>query len=52
MFVVEKKSEIIPIRVTPTQAERFRERAAEEGRRVSEWMRELAQREVQPTETA
>ncbi len=42
----EIKSETIQVRVTPRLGAAFRARAAEEGRRVSEWMRELARREV------
>lgn len=43
---VELKTETIQVRVTPRQANAFREKAATEGRRVSEWLRELARREV------
>lgn len=42
----ERKTEVIQVRVSPTQLERFRERAEEDGRRVSEWLRELARREL------
>lgn len=45
-MLLELKSEVIQVRVTPTQATAFRERAAGEGRRVSEWLREVARREV------
>jgi hypothetical protein len=46
-MAVESKTEIIPIRVTPTQAKLFRERAESEGCRVSAWLREIARRELQ-----
>lgn len=45
-MAIELKTEVIQVRVTPTQAEQFREKAEEEGRRVSEWLRELARRET------
>lgn len=42
----EIKSVIIPIRVTPAQAEEFKKGAEQDGRRLSEWLRELARREL------
>lgn len=45
----ENKTETLQVRVTPTQAEEFRRRAAEDGRRISEWLREIARREVERT---
>ena len=46
---IELKTEVIQIRVTPRQEKAFRAYAAAEGRRVSEWLRELAHREVAAT---
>ncbi len=43
---IELKSEVIQVRVTPSQGDAIRERAAKEGRRASEWLRELARREM------
>jgi hypothetical protein len=51
-MTVQKKTEIIRIRATPTQVDRFREGAAKDGRRLSEWLRELAQREIRSQRTA
>lgn len=49
-MTLELKTEVIQVRVTPTQGDAIRERAAREGRHVSEWMRELARREVGPSD--
>ncbi len=45
-MAVETKSRIVPVRITPTQEKAFRVQAEREGRRLSEWLRETAQREV------
>lgn len=46
----EPKTEIIPIRVSPTQAKRLREHAEREGDRVSSWIRRLAVRHLEAEE--
>lgn len=42
----DRKTVFIPIRVTEKQKRIFKELADKEDRRVSEWLRELAIREV------
>jgi hypothetical protein len=44
--MVENKTGIIPVRVTPTQEQRFRAAADAAGLRVSVWLRGLADREA------
>ena len=43
-MAIEVKERIIPVRVTPTQAEAFRALVEEEGMRVSAWLRDLGAR--------
>lgn len=43
---IENKTEVIPVRLTPTQADRVRKLATEQGQRLSEWFREVAKREL------
>lgn len=45
-MVVESKTILIPVRVTPTQARRFRDLADQQGLRVSTWLRDLGAREI------
>lgn len=45
-MVVESKTVLIPVRVTPTQAKRFRDLAELQGLRVSTWLRDLGAREL------
>lgn len=49
---MELKKKIIQVCVTETQMERIKEVATGEGRRVSEWFRELARRELEKREAA
>lgn len=44
--MADRKTELIQVRVTPKQAEAIRERAEQDGRPVSSWLRELARREI------
>lgn len=45
-MAVESKTILIPVRVTPTQAHRFRDLAEQQGLRVSTWLRDLGAREI------
>jgi hypothetical protein len=46
-MAVELKSEMIPVRATPSQVREFRQVAESEGMRVSAWLRDLAAQAVQ-----
>jgi uncharacterized protein (DUF1778 family) len=43
-MAIENKSEMVVVRLTPTQADLFRRAADQEGFRLSAWLREVAQR--------
>jgi hypothetical protein len=45
-MAIELKSEIIPVRLSPSQADRFRRQAEHEGLRLSSWLRDLAERQI------
>lgn len=45
-MAIESKTVLIPVRVTPTQAQRFRDRAEQQELRLSTWLRELGARDV------
>lgn len=45
-MAIENKSQVIPLRVTPSQARLIREVAAQEGERTSVWLRQVAVREA------
>jgi len=44
--MADRKTELIQVRVTLKQAEAIKERAEQDGRPVSAWLRELARREM------
>lgn len=45
-MAVENKTEIVPVRLAPSQKEKFREAAEAQGFRLSDWLRRLAEREM------
>lgn len=45
-MALELKTEVVQVRLTPSQVEAVRERAEQDGRPVSEWLREIVRREV------
>lgn len=45
--MLEIKSQIVPVRLTPTQEAVFRQYAAREGLRLSAWLREVARERVE-----
>lgn len=49
---MELKTKVVQVCVTETQMERIKEVATGEGRRVSEWFRELARRELEKKQAA
>lgn len=44
--MAENKTEVVPVRLPPTLARRVRKMARQDGRKLSEWFRELAHREA------
>jgi hypothetical protein len=44
MDAPETKTVIVPIRLSPSMADRFRRAAIRDGRRLSEWLREAGRK--------